>query len=336
MRRLVLAGLVALIAAYLSMYVTNQMSFGAPQSPGGPNFSVEAFIWRFNEDYPGSRADTETPISTVYINTHDGTNWMSKWDKNPNAISGPDSLRTMVQKYDALGIRTIAWFVPKGNDYQAQIQMAQTVLDTGVDALYSDVEPWTGFCDADCPALAENVWKPLRASRPEAKLGVIYDPRPGQIGPSGLASWLSVADVALPMCYWNDFSRAPWNDPDGCIRQASADLATIAPGDAAIEYVPIVPGVAAQQEVKTAISTIVSLGGNRMSIWRRGVVTVDVWSAIDESRPAPAPAPAQDPVEQVRERLTLPRDRLQAKSPHPFTVPFALIQILDRYLALMS
>jgi hypothetical protein len=56
--------------------------------------SVEAFVWRFNADYPGAGADADIPLDAVYVKTHDGTNWMTKWDTNANAIGGPESLTT--------------------------------------------------------------------------------------------------------------------------------------------------------------------------------------------------------------------------------------------------
>ena len=78
----------------------------------------------------------------------------------------------------------------------------QQVLDSGVTALYADIEPFDGFCNLDCAYLAENFWWPLSASRPNANLGVIYDPRPWFWEHRRLDRWLATANVALPMCYW--------------------------------------------------------------------------------------------------------------------------------------
>lgn len=290
MKRLSLVMLMALVALAALMWAMGREASAAEVSPSpSDGMSIEAFVWRFGEDYPGTKGDSELPLDTVYIKTNDGENWQSKYDKSPNAVSGPESLRALVQMYHDQGIRTIAWYVPKGNEYQAQIDNAKAVLDTGVDALYVDVEPYEGFCFKDCAALADNVWKPLRAERPDATLGLIYDPRPKHRDTSAVASWMSVSNVALPMCYWNDFTTAPWNSPSDCIKQAYDDLASVVPGP--VTYVPIVPGTAHAEEVQIAMNTITSLGGDRMSLWRRGVVTSDVWSMLERTRAVPTAAP---------------------------------------------
>ena len=139
----------------------------------------EAVIWQFGEDYPGADGDdTKLPVRTVYIKTHDATNWMSTYDQNSAAVQGPSSIRRLIDNYNAQGIEVVAWFVPKGGDVDRQVQMAVEVIDSGVKGLYADLEPFEGFCHQDCAFLAEHFWWRVRAERPNANLGVIYDPRP--------------------------------------------------------------------------------------------------------------------------------------------------------------
>jgi hypothetical protein len=291
----------------------------------GSPFDVGTFVWRFNEDYPGTKADTEVPLKNVYIKTNDGDNWMAKWDKNPAAVSGPDSLKALIQDYKSKGITTTAWFVPKGNDYAGQLEIAEQVIDSGVDALYADVEPYGGFCNKDCGALAENLWKPLRAARPNATLGVVYDPRPNPRLASDVTAWLSVANVGSPMCYWDDFvGQSPWNTPDGCVGQAAADLPILAGNNTSITMIPAVPGQTDAAKIQTAISTVLSLGGYRMSLWRRGVVTPEVWGAIAAAQP--------NPVRDLHDRLRTQILELSGKSPFSFPAANQLLQLLDQSL----
>jgi hypothetical protein len=196
---------------------------GADSTP----IEIEAVIWQFGVDYPGAEQnDVNLPISTVYIKTHDGTDWMSTYDHTPNAVSGPDALRSLINIYGYQNIEVAAWFVPTGLDIEGQLQRAKEVLDTGVKGLYADVEPFGGFCDQDCGVLAEQFWKRLRAERPNAHLGVIYDPRTQYHQPSALPAWLSVADVAEPYCYWETFAgQGPFGDPGSCLLQSHADMA---------------------------------------------------------------------------------------------------------------
>lgn len=289
--------------------------------------SVEPFAWRFNEDYPGSVSDADAPIDVVYIKTHDGTDWMSRWESNKNVVSGPDALRRIIGDYESQGIPTIAWFVPNGTDYQAQIDYAKAVLDAGVDGLYADIEPYDGFCNNDCGALAENFWKPLRAERPDAVLGVIYDPRPQHWDSSAVQSWFSVADVALPMCYWDTFSgQDPWGDPRGCIEAAAADLPGLA-GGRHIEYVPIVQGDTSPEKMKQGIESIKSLGLNRLRIWRRGLVSAEVWTAINEATPPPATVVSGLPdVTKMLAQI----ENLRGKSPRSLAGSVQLFRLIER------
>lgn len=241
---------------------------------------IEAVVWQFGKDYPGADGDdTKLPVRAVYIKTHDGTDWMSAYDANPKAVSGPRSVRRLIDDYNAQGIEVVAWFVPKGGDIDTQVRMAHQVLDAGVRALYADIEPFDGFCYTDCGFLAEQFWQRLRQERPEANLGVIYDPRPWTWWDSATASWLAEANTALPMCYWEDFvDQPPWNDPAGCVGQARADLGVLAPSRA-LEYVPMLQGDSTGERFLAAVDAARVAGSTRVSLWRRGVVTSAVWDA---------------------------------------------------------
>lgn len=245
------------------------------------SIDVEAVIWQFTRDYPGADGnDLNLPIKTVYVKTHDGTDWMSTYDSHPKAVSGPDSLRNLIQHYSSQGIDVVAWFVPYGSDIEGQLQRAREVIDAGVKGLVADVEPYPGFCHQDCAMLAEHFWKPLRAQRPSVSLGVTYDPRSDALGSAAVKAWLSVADMAAPECYWETFSgQGVWGDPGGCVMQSYTDLRAMTPGRN-VEFAPMLQGNASAAGVRFALDTAVSLGASRASLWRRGVVPSDVWNEI--------------------------------------------------------
>lgn len=320
------------------------IGFGGGGTPSGEaaqaveqpanGISVEPFVWAFKEDYPGVEpADWKLPIDTVYVKTHEGTTWMSKWDDNSNEIYGPDAVRRMIGEYKKAGIRTIAWFVPEGKNYEGQLAWARAVIDAGVDGLYADIEPYPGFCDQDCAAIAENFWKKLRIQRPDAELGVIYDPRPQHWEKSGIYGWMSVADVALPMCYWETFAgQSPWGDPRGCIFRAASDLKTLGAGRD-IEYVPIFQGDTSPEAMKTAIAALEPVGADRMSIWRRGIVQPPVWNAIAEmTRPAPGPQAAVIPASAEVDTTALMNDIESLRNKRPRTVEesIRLLKLIER------
>ena len=242
---------------------------------------VEPIVWQLNRDYPdGTPTDSSLPIQTIYIKTHDGTDWMSTFDAHPLAISGPAALQNIIGIYASQGIQTAAWFVPKGSDYDGQVYMAEQVIDSGVTALYADIEPFAGFCNQDCAALAQNFWTRLRQERPNARLGVIYDPRPWWRDVSGIETWFASANVAMPMCYWDTFAgQGVWGDPAGCVTQAKADLAPLT-GGRTLEYLPLLQGDSTADRISQAMDAAVRSGAQRVSLWRRGVVAGDVWNMI--------------------------------------------------------
>jgi hypothetical protein len=242
---------------------------------------VEPVIWQLDEDYPEALGpDVSLPISTVYIKTHDATDWMATYDNHPQAVSGPASIRALIQDYAAQGIEVAAWFVPKGLDFDRQVQMAVEVIDSGVKALYADLEPFAGFCNRDCSVLADHFWSRVRAERPNAHLGVIYDPRPWWWEQSATSKWFSVANSALPMCYWESYvNQVPWNDPAGCVSQAHRDLAVLAPGRQ-LEYVPMLQGNTHASRFQQALDAAVVAGASRVSVWRRGVTNGDIWGLV--------------------------------------------------------
>ena len=244
---------------------------------------VDPVIWHLSVDYPDTLpGDIELPISTIYIKTHDGADWMSTYDSHPNAISGPASIRHLIDIYGGQGIEVAAWFVPKGTDYDAQVVRALQVIDSGVTALYADLEPFAGFCYLQCGELAEHFWKPLREKRPNAHLGVIYDPRTWWWQQSATAAWLSVADSALPMCYWESYAgQGQWGDAAGCVVQAHADLSVLAPGRE-LDYLPMLQGNSTASRFEEALDAAAGLGSERVSVWRRGVVNTEVWELIDD------------------------------------------------------
>lgn len=257
------------------------MAWQSYQAAPADAIQIDPVVWQLDKDYPDSLpGDSSLPVHTVYIKTHDATDWMSTYDHHPQAISGPDSLRRLIDVYKAQNIEVAAWFDPHGRDLDGQVAMAKQVLDAGVTALYADVEPYSGFCDDDCDYLAMNFWWRLRSERPNAPLGVIYDPRRTLYEREAAAKWLAVADAALPMCYWESFAgQPPYDDPAGCVQTAYADLETLAPGRH-LDYIPMLQGDSTAARFKLAVDAAVAVGSEKVSVWRRGVVPSELWTAM--------------------------------------------------------
>jgi len=285
-------------------------------------------VWQFGTDYPGlgGSDDSKLPIARVSVKAWDEIYWMSTFDEHGAAVSGPAQLAKLVNVYKAQGIGFEVWCVPKGTNTAAQLALAKACLDVpGVEALTFDVEPYNGFCAGNCPLLATSLMKPLREQRPNARLGVTYDPRPQHWGSSGTVEWLKYADIASPMVYWVSFAgQGVWADPSASVQQALNDLRNkLAPGRA-ITYAPLLQGNAPADQVVAAVRASIALDGHP-SLWRRGVVAAATWQAVgaiaSPAPPAPAPPPAPvpapppvDPCADLRIELAAVQSALAAKT----------------------
>ena len=146
------------------------------------------------------------------------------------------------------------------------------------------MEPFAGFCLPNCAYLADTFWKRLRQDRPNATLGVIYDPREWWLETEAAPQWLKHADVALPMCYWESFyGQGPWADPRGCVTQGFYSMKQMV-GNKPIAYEPALQGDSDSHgfvdRFKKAIDAALDLGSERVTVWRRGTVQAATWNAI--------------------------------------------------------
>ena len=75
-------------------------AFGSGRSHADPPPLIEPMIWQLDLDYPESTpSDASLPIHTVYIKTHDGTDWMSTYDDHPLAVAGPATIQSLINIY---------------------------------------------------------------------------------------------------------------------------------------------------------------------------------------------------------------------------------------------
>ena len=255
---------------------------------------VDACIWNFGVDYPGAEGDdSKLPIASVSLKAWDAIYWMSTFDKHPSAISGPASIAKAVKVFGDQGIDLYLWCVPKGRNVNRMVELSLQCLDVpGVKGLIFDLEPFAGFCAADCPYLAQTLGRTVRQLRPNAWLGAHYDPRPWHHAATGLDQWLKTPlDAALPMTYWTSYAgQGEWASPVTAVQIAAGQLRN-AYGFTG-EYFPILQGAAPADEMRRAVNAAAAVGAKRVSLWRRGVVQAETWAMLRGLvTPAPPPEP---------------------------------------------
>ena len=84
--------------------------------------SVSAWVWQFDTDGDPAfvRHVAADRNMRVIVKTHDGLNWMSKWDSSPKAVSGPEQVGVLRDYFGKAGVAFDAWCVPTGVDAVAE------------------------------------------------------------------------------------------------------------------------------------------------------------------------------------------------------------------------
>jgi hypothetical protein len=166
------------------------------------------WVWEFTQD--GSAEQIAETLAAnhlgVVVKTHDGVDWMSKYDDVDGAVAGPHSVEFLAAVFDRAGVPFHAWCVPKGIDPVAEAQMAADVLAAGALSLTLDIEPydefWTGTADD-----AQRFGDELRTRSPYGRVDISIDPRPWMLLQIPMREFVEFADGIQPQIYWDLFNN---------------------------------------------------------------------------------------------------------------------------------
>ncbi len=200
------AGLAA-TAAIASWFTRPAEPAAAAPLPQTPRPDHRVWVWQFSDDGPPSNIANllaRTGLS-VMMKTHDGLEWMARYDQHPFAIDGPPQVARIVEIFESRGVPFHAWCVVKGVDPQREAEMAANVLAAGARSLTIDLEDGKGFW-LGSPDDALAYGSALRAFAPGARIDVSIDPRPWRYGRVPLREFLEFSDRIAPQCYWDDFN----------------------------------------------------------------------------------------------------------------------------------
>lgn len=168
-----------------------------------------AYVWEFEQDGPA--ADIASTLAAdgmaAMVKTHDGLDWMAKYDLVPGAIDGPRQVSAIAQIFENAGVPFHAWAVVKGIDPVAEAHMAADVLAAGARSLTLDLEPYDGFwqgTNADAVRFGEE----LRARQPSARIDISIDPRPWKLLEIPMDEFVQFIDGIQPQIYWDLFADA--------------------------------------------------------------------------------------------------------------------------------
>lgn len=180
------------------------------QVKNGPDASHHvAWVWQFASDggldHIASRIQG-TGIG-VAVKSHDGLDWMSKYDNHPDHVTGPERLRNVGLYFEDRGIPFHAWCVVKGDDPVREAEMAAECINAGARSLILDLEGGSGFWHGSV-ADALLYGQRLRELVGPARIDISIDPRPWRINLVPMNEFVSFTDGIWPQLYWDTFNSS--------------------------------------------------------------------------------------------------------------------------------
>ncbi len=218
-RRRMLAGLGALAgAALVAPRALMGATSGGPATPlwtkslpralvsSAPKHLV--WVWQFRHD--GDPVEVRDRLAAhglgVVLKTHDGADWMSKYDTTDFGIYGPQAVADFARFFEDGGVPFHAWALVKGRKPEVEAQMAADVLSAGARSIFLDLEAHAGFWEGTAQA-AGQFGELLRARQPNARISTSIDPRPWEIDRIPLTEFAGFSDEISPQAYWGFFNN---------------------------------------------------------------------------------------------------------------------------------
>jgi hypothetical protein len=263
-----------------------------------------AWVWQFSHDSPPEQIASVLAQYNLglLLKTHDGTDWMSRYDTSPYAVYGPDQVAVLASYYETYGVPFHAWCVVKGLEPEREAEMCAQVIAAGARSVTVDLEPHAGFWQGT-PEAALTFGREFRRRQAGAILYVSLDPRPWVLSNVPLAEFASFAQGFVPQIYWETF--------DSSDNVQRFEASGFPPGKEGItpEFLlnvsrsllgryghPIYPaGQGASRDMAAwnrFLNAARGVGTLTVSVWRYGVTGGDVWRLLSKWPWQPGPTPA--------------------------------------------
>jgi LysM repeat protein len=266
----------------------------------GPRHLV--WVWQFTTDAAPNLISARLRDHNLglVIKTHDGVEWMSKYDKSPYAISGPGQIQTLAKYYEGEGVPFHAWAVVHGTDPIKEARMAADVLAAGARSIFLDIEPYAGFWRGT-PADALAYGKELRRLQPDAKVVISIDPRPWVVDRIPMKEFASFSNEIAPQQYWRTFNTVANHTrfaetgfpvgPEGVTPEFLVTVSHKVLSQYGLPIIQVGQGATPDSgEWMRFLAGAYNAGANFVTVWRYGVTDPVVFNVLRDI-PARQPAP---------------------------------------------
>lgn len=297
------------------------------------------WVWMFSVD--GDPAQIAANLGAnrlgVMVKTHDGTDWMSKYDPHPSAVNGPGQVQALANLFESRGVRFHAWAVVKGINPALEAQMANAVLAAGARSITLDLEPGSGFWSGS-PADATNFCGQLRTLNAYGRVDISIDPRPWRIPLVPIDQFVPYIDGIAPQLYWDSFNSlenveryaaAGYRAPNGITPEFLVDVTRSLLDGYNREVIPAGQGASADASgFPRFVREAWSQGEGQVSAWRYGVTPYSTLVYLGQNPagfppapPPPTPTPTQNATATVTPSQTASYTPTQTLSPTPTRTP---------------
>ena len=256
-----------------------------------------SWVWQFSRDGPPERVVSVLAQHDlgILLKTHDGTDWMSRYDASPYAISGPEQVAVLARYCETYGVPFHAWCVVKGLEPKREAEMCAQVIAAGARSLTIDVEPHGGFWQGTAQD-ALTFGREFRRRQPNATLYVSVDPRPWVIARIPLAEFASFAQGFAPQLYWETFDTSgnrrrfessgfPVGE-EGITPEFLLEMSRSLLRDYGSPIQPVGQGASEDSQAwRGFVDRAFALGMGTVSVWRYGVTGGDVWRLLRDVGP---------------------------------------------------
>lgn len=282
------------------------------QKKNGIFLNHTAWVWQFSAD--GSLEDVSQQLQGTgvgaLLKTHDGLEWMSKYDTHPDAVTGAARAANIGRYFEDRGVPFHAWCVVTGVDPIREAEMCAEVLAGGARSLVIDLEGGSGFWRGT-PTDALRFGERLRTLSPYGRVDISIDPRPWRINLVPMNEFVALSDGIWPQLYWDTFNTpgnhdgyraSGFNVPaEGTTPEFLLDTTAqlLQPYERPI--IPIGQGAASDPGTWGRFAYRAwELGQYELSIWRLGVTRTETVQYLGDTPPgtkpeAPPPTATPEP-----------------------------------------
>jgi len=257
-----------------------------------------AWAWHFGVDSPPERIASVLAQNNMglILKSHNGTEWMSRWDSSDFAITGPGRIAILSNYFERYGIPFHTYCVLQGLDPQREAAMCADVISAGARSIFIDVEPWSGYWQGT-PQAAQYFGQEFRRLQPNGTLYLCVEPRPWVIPRIPMAEFASFCQGIAPMVYWETFNTSENvryfeangypPGPAGICPEFLLDVSYSLFAGYNLPIYPVGQGASSYDAWVRFMSRAYQLNMGAVSVWRYGVSNQDIWPLLRYVQPRP-------------------------------------------------